>query len=190
MGDFSDHLFVRSDTHYSLRLTLRLASAFSLLLINDDIPERWEGTFSAGRIRELTTRAGLAKTYSVFVQMLQLALSSSSEELSFDVIAPTDVGVDPAPEDEDERRYFVLVQTTQFDSISYPLPLVRRPFTYEELKIIIRQYRQETIALRAELENAQGRRGSPLVPRDRARTPNPARPSPMVTPGPKRNTRT
>jgi hypothetical protein len=88
MGDCLDRLFVRRGAHYSLRLTIRPASAFSILLINDDDPERWESTFSASEIRELTTRAGLTKAYNTFAQMIQFAIAEQSPELSFDVVSP------------------------------------------------------------------------------------------------------
>jgi hypothetical protein len=188
MSVYLDQLFVRAGSHYSLRLTLRPASAFSLLLINDDIPERWEGTFSSNHVRELTTKAGFAKNYQTFTQMIQLAITNASDELSFDVISPVDVGVDPSPDDPNERRYFVLIQTTQFDSISYPIPLIRRPFNAEELKFIIRQYRQENLALRAELQQFHSSQFSPASARERARTPNPARPPPFLTPDRRRRT--
>jgi hypothetical protein len=189
MGDFIDQVFVRAGVHYSLRLTLRPAAAFSLLLINDDIPERWEATFSSAYVGDLTTKAGFVKTYSLFTQMLQLAITNASDELSFDVIAPADVGIDPTSEDPDERRYLVLTQTTQFDSVSYPLPLIRRPFSPGELKLIIRQYRQDNLALRAELEHFRSSRASSTILYDRARTPNPTRPPPFLTPNPKRTKR-
>jgi hypothetical protein len=189
MGDFLDRLFVRGSTHYSLRLTIRPASAFSILLINDDIPERWEATFSASEIRALTTRAGLTKAYATFAQMIQLAIAEQSAELSFDIISPLDVGVDPAPDDPDDRRYLVIVQTTQFDSISYPLPLARRPFSTDELRLIIRQYREDNRALREELERVSAGSRAPPTP-GRARTPNPARSARFLAPDAARRSRT
>jgi hypothetical protein len=186
---FLDRLFVRERAHYSLRLTIRPASAFSMLLINDDVPERWETTFSAAEIRELTTRAGLTKPYATFTQMIRLAIAEQSRELSFDVISPLDVGVDPAPGDPDDRRYLVIVQTTQFDSISYALPLARRPFTTQELKLIVRQYREDNRALREELERLS--RDSTILPTPmRARTRIPARSTRLLTPDSKSRSRT
>lgn len=148
-----DITFNRHDTHYSMRISLMPASTFSVLLVNDNLPDRWEGQFTSSFVQEMTAKVGRAKRFDIFLKMLHLAVTGSSPELSFDVLSAREISNELDP--NENKIYLVLTHTIQFDEIRYPLVLLNQPFTVEELKLMIRQYRQENLALRRELQASQ-----------------------------------
>jgi hypothetical protein len=149
-----DVTFDRHGTHYSMRISLMPASTFSVILVNDNLPDRWEGQFTSSFVNEMTAKVGRAKRFDIFVKMLHLAATGSSPELSFDILTAAEISTDLDP--DENKLYLVLTHMTQFDEIRYPLILLNQPFTTDELKLMIRQYRQDNLALRRELQQTQG----------------------------------
>ena len=149
--------FFRRSVHYSMKLSIKDTSTFNIVLINDDIPERWESDFTSAFVQEITTRVGNTKRFAIFVKMIQMAVTGATDEVSFDVLTPEEAlrGQQSMVRSTDDKMYFVLNHVTQFENVHFPLPLKINPFTVEELKIIIRKYRKENLKLRNELEGSQ-----------------------------------
>jgi hypothetical protein len=175
LADSVTQMFVRGGAHYSARLTVNPGSAFTLLLINDDVPERWESTFPSPFIASLTEKVGHTKAFSAFVRMLQLALTGAADALDFDIV--------PRGDDDDDKVYFVVAQKGELDSALFPLPLSRRPFSIDELKVIVREYRKDNLELRRQIDEIH-RRGSGV--RTPERIAPPAAQWRQMTPRPRR----
>ena len=149
--------FFRRGVHYSMRISIRDTSTFNILLINDEIPERWESDFTAAFIQEITSKVGSTKRFAVFVKMIQMAVTGATEEVTFDVMTPNEIVRGKNVRTTDDKMYFIVNHVTQFDNVHYPLPLKINPFSVEELKIIIRKYRKENVRLRNELAESHNR---------------------------------
>jgi hypothetical protein len=156
IADSVTQLFVRGGTHYSVRLTVNPSPAFTLMLINDDDPERWESTFPSPFIASLTAKVGHTKSFSAFVRMFQLALTGAADALDFDVV--------PRGDSDDHKVYFVIAQKGEFDTTLFPLPLSRRPFSIDELKMIVREYRKDNLELRRHIDEIHRRGNGARVP--------------------------
>ena len=158
LPDDLEATFYRRSVHYSLKLSVKDTSTFSLTLINDDIPERWESDFTAEFVQEITTKVGNTKRFPVFVKMIQVAVVGSTE-VTFDILTQEEAlrGQSARSRKSEDKMYFVLNHVTQFENVHYPLPLKINPFTLEELKMIIRKYRKENIKLRNEMSGSQNR---------------------------------
>lgn len=149
--------FSRRGIHYSMRISIRDTTTISILLINDEIPERWESDFTAAFIQEITTKVGNTKRFPIFVKMIQMAVTGATEEVTFDVMTSEEIVRGKNIKTKDDKMYFIINHVTQFDNVHYPLPLKKNPFTAEELKIIIRKYRKENMRLRNELSDTHSR---------------------------------
>ncbi|KAH0788783.1 hypothetical protein GPJ56_007465 [Histomonas meleagridis] len=138
-------------TNYKVRITVRQADVFNVLLLDEDIPDRWSGDFTGSFIEEMTRATGSFKRVSVFWKMLQVAISGTSEEVSLNILSQQDILAlqkksqlsSSSLKPTDDKKYLVITQSTQFDSVKYPLMLVRKPYTNDELCAIIRGLKSE-----------------------------------------------
>ncbi|XP_021497868.1 centrosomal protein CCDC61 [Meriones unguiculatus] len=98
--------------------------------------DQWRGEFDASFIEDLTHKTGNFKQFSIFCNMLESALTQSSESVTLDLLTYTDLeslrsrklGVRPgasAPRSAqlNSKRYLILIYSVEFDRIHYPLPL-------------------------------------------------------------------
>lgn len=157
MNDNVQSSFIDKGIHYKIQLTIQQADTFSILLFDEDQPERWEGLFNGQSINKLTTQAGNTKKVQIFFKMLQNAILGNSKEVSFTIISQQDViemknGSSSQIQSQSQSnvsqnnlniRYFILEQHTEFDRVKYPLRLICKPYSIEELKGIIRNLRSE-----------------------------------------------
>ncbi|KAG8515296.1 Coiled-coil domain-containing protein 61 [Galemys pyrenaicus] len=97
--------------------------------------DQWRGEFDASFIEDLTHKTGNFKQFNIFCNMLESALTQSSESVTLDLLTYTDleslrnrkVGR-PGPlasrsAQLNSKRYLILIYSVEFDRIHYPLPL-------------------------------------------------------------------
>ncbi|XP_036158834.1 coiled-coil domain-containing protein 61 isoform X3 [Myotis myotis] len=98
--------------------------------------DQWRGEFDASFIEDLTHKTGNFKQFSIFCNMLESALTQSSESVTLDLLTYTDLeslrnrkmGGRPGPSAArsaqlNSKRYLILIYSVEFDRIHYPLPL-------------------------------------------------------------------
>lgn len=97
--------------------------------------DQWRGEFDANFIEDLTHKTGNFKQFSIFCNMLESALTQSSESVTLDLLTYTDleslrsrklggrVGACPRSAQLNSKRYLILIYSVEFDRIHYPLPL-------------------------------------------------------------------
>lgn len=124
--------------------------------------DQWRGEFDAGFIEDLTHKTGNFKQFSIFCNMLESALTQSSESVTLDLLTYTDLESlrnrkmggrpgPPAPRSAqlNSKRYLILIYSVEFDRIHYPLPL---PYQGKPdpvvLQGIIRSLKEELLRLR------------------------------------------
>nr|XP_012418001.1 PREDICTED: coiled-coil domain-containing protein 61 [Odobenus rosmarus divergens] len=124
--------------------------------------DQWRGEFDASFIEDLTHKTGNFKQFNIFCNMLESALTQSSESVTLDLLTYTDLeslrnrkmGGRPGPlasrsAQLNSKRYLILIYSVEFDRIHYPLPL---PYQGKPdpvvLQGIIRSLKQELGRLR------------------------------------------
>uniref|UniRef100_A0A4W2GRC9 Centrosomal protein CCDC61 n=1 Tax=Bos indicus x Bos taurus TaxID=30522 RepID=A0A4W2GRC9_BOBOX len=124
--------------------------------------DQWRGEFDANFIEDLTHKTGNFKQFSIFCNMLESALTQSSESVTLDLLTYTDLeslrnrkmGGRPGPlasrsAQLNSKRYLILIYSVEFDRIHYPLPL---PYQGKPdpvvLQGIIRSLKEELSRLR------------------------------------------
>ncbi|XP_045148600.1 centrosomal protein CCDC61 [Echinops telfairi] len=124
--------------------------------------DQWRGEFDASFIEDLTHKTGNFKQFNIFCNMLESALTQSSESVTLDLLTYTDLeslrnrklGARPGPlaprsAQLNSKRYLILIYSVEFDRIHYPLPL---PYQGKPdpvvLQGIIRSLREELGRLR------------------------------------------
>nr|XP_036861358.1 coiled-coil domain-containing protein 61 [Manis javanica] len=98
--------------------------------------DQWRGAFDASFIEDLTHKTGNFKQFNIFCNMLESALTQSSESVTLDLLTYTDLeslrnrkmGGRPGPlasrsAQLNSKRYLILIYSVEFDRIHYPLPL-------------------------------------------------------------------
>ncbi|XP_047692094.1 centrosomal protein CCDC61 isoform X1 [Prionailurus viverrinus] len=98
--------------------------------------DQWRGEFDASFIEDLTHKTGNFKQFNIFCNMLESALTQSSESVTLDLLTYTDLeslrnrkmGGRPGPSASrsaqlNSKRYLILIYSVEFDRIHYPLPL-------------------------------------------------------------------
>ncbi|XP_044113008.1 centrosomal protein CCDC61 isoform X1 [Neovison vison] len=98
--------------------------------------DQWRGQFDASFIEDLTHKTGNFKQFNIFCNMLESALTQSSESVTLDLLTYTDLeslrnrkmGGRSGPlasrsAQLNSKRYLILIYSVEFDRIHYPLPL-------------------------------------------------------------------
>ncbi|XP_019619910.1 PREDICTED: coiled-coil domain-containing protein 61-like [Branchiostoma belcheri] len=99
--------------------------------------DQWAGTFSSSYLEDLTHKTGNYKSFPIFVNMLESALTQTCDSVTLDLLTYTDLetlrgkkgfaGTKPLPASHvgvlTTKRYLILTYTVEFDRIHYPLPL-------------------------------------------------------------------
>ncbi|XP_042128475.1 centrosomal protein CCDC61 isoform X1 [Peromyscus maniculatus bairdii] len=98
--------------------------------------DQWRGEFDASFIEDLTHKTGNFKQFSIFCNMLESALTQSSESVTLDLLTYTDLetlrsrklggrpgALAPRSAQLNSKRYLILIYSVEFDRIHYPLPL-------------------------------------------------------------------
>nr|XP_020016488.1 coiled-coil domain-containing protein 61-like isoform X2 [Castor canadensis] len=98
--------------------------------------DQWRGEFDATFIEDLTHKTGNFKQFNIFCNMLESALTQSSESVTLDLLTYTDLEslrnrklggrpgtVAPRSSQLNSKRYLILIYSVEFDRIHYPLPL-------------------------------------------------------------------
>lgn len=142
--------FITRSGKYKMTVSVNPPDAFSVNLIDEEKYDRWMADFNVLFIENMTRKVGSNKKFSTFWKMLQVAISGTSEEVTFDILQAEDI-ITMRSKDrtlkttdiKDNRRYLIITQTTQFDRVHYPLPLSLEPFSNEELKKIILKLSKE-----------------------------------------------
>ncbi|MBV95694.1 Coiled-coil domain-containing protein 61, partial [Eschrichtius robustus] len=124
--------------------------------------DQWRAEFDASFIEDLTHKTGNFKQFNIFCNMLESALTQSSESVTLDLLTYTDLeslrnrkmGGRPGPlasrsAQLNSKRYLILIYSVEFDRIHYPLPL---PYQGKPdpvvLQGIIRSLKEELSRLR------------------------------------------
>ncbi|XP_067831006.1 centrosomal protein CCDC61 [Heptranchias perlo] len=126
--------------------------------------DQWRGEFEAIYIEDVTHKTGNFKQFSIFCNMLESAITKSSESVTLDLLTYSDLellrnrktGVAmrhvPPPKSGalNAKRYLILIYSVEFDRIHYPLPL---PYTGKPdpvaLQKVIRGLKEELAAVRS-----------------------------------------
>ncbi|XP_051900105.1 centrosomal protein CCDC61 isoform X2 [Pristis pectinata] len=126
--------------------------------------EQWRGEFEAVYIEDVTHKTGNFKQFSIFCNMLESAITKSSESVTLDLLTYADlellrnrktgVGMRQVPPPKsgalNAKRYLILIYSVEFDRIHYPLPL---PYTGKPdpvaLQKVIRGLKEELAAMRS-----------------------------------------
>ncbi|KAM5237419.1 centrosomal protein CCDC61 isoform 2-T2 [Ctenodactylus gundi] len=98
--------------------------------------DQWRGEFDASFIEDLTHKTGNFKQFNIFCNMLESALTQSSESVTLDLLTYTDLetlrnrklggrpgNLAPRSAQLNSKRYLILIYSVEFDRIHYPLPL-------------------------------------------------------------------
>ncbi|XP_023560269.1 coiled-coil domain-containing protein 61 isoform X3 [Octodon degus] len=98
--------------------------------------DQWRGEFDASFIEDLTHKTGNFKQFNIFCNMLESALTQSSESVTLDLLTYTDLEslrnrklgsrpgtLAPRSAQLNSKRYLILIYSVEFDRIHYPLPL-------------------------------------------------------------------
>nr|XP_044989488.1 centrosomal protein CCDC61-like [Jaculus jaculus] len=98
--------------------------------------DQWRGEFDASVIEDLTHKTGNFKQFNIFCNMLESALTQSSESVTLDLLTYTDLeslrsrklggrpgALAPRSAQLNSKRYLILIYSVEFDRIHYPLPL-------------------------------------------------------------------
>ncbi|XP_069918166.1 centrosomal protein CCDC61 isoform X1 [Oryctolagus cuniculus] len=98
--------------------------------------DQWRGEFDASFIEDLTHKTGNFKQFNIFCNMLESALTQSSESVTLDLLTYTDLeslrnrkmgarpgSLAPRSAQLNAKRYLILIYSVEFDRIHYPLPL-------------------------------------------------------------------
>ncbi|XP_004867178.1 coiled-coil domain-containing protein 61 isoform X2 [Heterocephalus glaber] len=124
--------------------------------------DQWRGEFDASFIEDLTHKTGNFKQFNIFCNMLESALTQSSESVTLDLLTYTDLEslrnrklggrpgtMAPRSAQLNSKRYLILIYSVEFDRIHYPLPL---PYQGKPdpvvLQGIIRSLKEELSRLR------------------------------------------
>jgi coiled-coil domain-containing protein 61 len=133
---------ISNDTaKYRLTITPGPHETFSLLIISEDYTRRWEGSYSANFIDEITQKAGCTKKMSVFWRLLLDAAGGECQNAQLDILTPSEVkslsrshlGIVA-----EDKIYVLLTQLSDYDCFKYPIPVKIAPFTMEEYEKTIR----------------------------------------------------
>ncbi|KAM9258586.1 centrosomal protein CCDC61 [Morus bassanus] len=151
---------------HSVRLTLA-RSALEVEVEAHLTADTWRGEFDADFIEDLTRKTGNFKQFSIFCNMLESALTQSSESVTLELLTYADletlrsrkIGAIARPSPSaasplSAKRYLILVYSVEFDRIHYPLPLpyAGRPDP-AALRRLVRDLREELAQLRARRED-------------------------------------
>ncbi|CAL1527795.1 unnamed protein product [Lymnaea stagnalis] len=150
-------------TDYIISLECKGSASMDVQVEDRLTSDQWRSSFDAQYIEDLTHKTGNFKQFHIFVNMLESAISKSSESVCLDLLTYNDLeslrqkksGVSssvkssiPAQRSNHltSKRYLILTYTVEFDRIHYPLPLpyVGKPDP--------RTLQEEVQALRAELK--------------------------------------
>lgn len=158
MQDRFEGFFNIRDHNYHIAIETKGSNTFGIELVDDDTMNRWASDFTSSYIKNITKQVRSEKRISVFWKMLQTAISGNSNEVSLDILTPSDVinmkkrsksvqlTDDETP--RDDKRYLIITQTNEFEQIKYPLLLQYTPLTPQEFGDIIKQLKKENAILR------------------------------------------
>lgn len=147
-------------TNYRLQTSIKQACCFSVMLYDDDTPDRWSGDFTADYVQAITTKAGAQRSLQVFWKMMQCAIAGTSDEVSLTLLSEGEFrrmcaesqnkcSLSSAMFTSVEHMYVCIEHNTTFSSAKYPLKLKRQPYTHEELCAMIRALKGENRRLQA-----------------------------------------
>ncbi|XP_064602133.1 centrosomal protein CCDC61-like isoform X2 [Liolophura sinensis] len=139
-------------------VTMQVQNGNSLMIEVEDrvTADQWRATLDSTYVEDLTHKTGNFKQFNIFVNMLESALSQTSECVSLDLMTYGDLeslrqrksgvksSVPAARTTLNSKRYLILTYTVEFDRIHYPLPLpyVGKPDP-RALQETIRQLRKD-----------------------------------------------
>ncbi|XP_013400080.1 coiled-coil domain-containing protein 61 isoform X2 [Lingula anatina] len=125
------------DVEYVVTMNLEGGSTLTVEVEDRLTADQWRGTFDSAYIEDLTHKTGNFKQFTIFVSMLESALTQVSDSVSLDLLTYSDLeslrqrktGAGPRPQAAGKtttlgnKRYLILTYTVEFDRIHYPLPL-------------------------------------------------------------------
>ncbi|XP_049757416.1 centrosomal protein CCDC61 isoform X7 [Elephas maximus indicus] len=128
--------------------------------------DQWRGEFDASFIEDLTHKTGNFKQFNIFCNMLQSALTQSSESVTLDLLTYTDLEslrnrkmggrqgpLAPRSAQLNSKRYLILIYSVEFDRVS------RLSSEKRELEVQLGRSREEALAGRAARQEAEALRG-------------------------------
>lgn len=155
---------------YVVTLMIDSVKEIFILEVEDRLTsDQWRGQFDARYIEDLTHKTGNFKQFTVFINMLESALSKNTTSVSVDLLTYGDLeslrnqhhrpgfGTQHIPGAKTRsqlhsKRYLIMTYTVEFDRIHYPLPLpyVGKPDPVQ-LQETVRKLREENQHLKEQL---------------------------------------
>jgi len=141
----------------------KLKEVMTIEVEDDATADQWKGTFSAEYIQDLTQKTGNYKQFDIFVNMMESALTKSTDSVTLDLLTYGDLQLlrnqkstcqaQSSSEALNSKRYLILTYSVEFDRIHYPLPLpyLGKPNPVALLRTI-RELRTENEDLRKRLD--------------------------------------
>ncbi|XP_067938779.1 centrosomal protein CCDC61-like isoform X2 [Watersipora subatra] len=152
-------------TEYVINMIVKGDSLLTVTVEDRLTANQWKGSFDAAYIEDMTHKTGNYKQFHIFVNMLESAISQTSDSVTMDLLTFGDlellrkrkagVGTHSIPGANNssltQKRYLILTYAVEFDKIHYPLPLpyAGKPDP-EVLQETIRRLQAEVKALRAQ----------------------------------------
>lgn len=149
-----DSIITQDKEVYRLHANAPDSETIIIRIVNRDYTKRWQAEFSSAYIEDITNKSGGSKKLSVFWRMLCNSANSISQSVKIEILdndslqkmsSLSKLGVD-------SKLYLILVQSSEFETIKYPLPIPSSPYTNEELISTVRRLYNENERLQASLE--------------------------------------
>ncbi|KAJ3374822.1 Coiled-coil domain-containing protein 61 [Allomyces arbusculus] len=129
--------------------------------------DAWTADVTADYVETMTRKAGNAKQFAVFVEMLFVGMAQSDPCVALDALTADDLAALKArtapgarstaiPLNE-QKRYLILTYTSAYDRVHYPLPLAYHPAHHEPTTLIcmLKALQDENKHLRHQLHRAE-----------------------------------
>ncbi|KAJ3364531.1 Coiled-coil domain-containing protein 61 [Allomyces javanicus] len=133
--------------------------------------DAWTADVTADYVEAMTRKAGNAKQFTVFVEMLFKSMAQSDPCVALDALTADDLAALKArtapgarstaiPLNE-QKRYLILTYTSAYDRVHYPLPLAYHPAHHEPTTLIrmLKALQDENKHLRHQLHRAEQHMG-------------------------------
>ena len=124
------------DDPYLVSMKLIDNEKFVLEVQANSTADQWRAEFDKVYIEELTHKTGNFKQFDIFVNMLENAITDSSESVSLELLTYSDLEALRSHKSGNtssngygkkselsSKRYLILIYSVEFDRIHYPLPL-------------------------------------------------------------------
>lgn len=127
---------------YTMSLSQKNEKMFEICIIDRENVQRWLGNFNSDKVNEIVQRADSPKSFSVILKMLYSAMQSKTNEVSLNIVTPSDI-IGNKEIDIQDHIFLILNYSSSFEDVAYTFPIPLFPFSNIELIEIIKNLREE-----------------------------------------------